>query len=223
MQNHAPLKSGAGEASIDVQPLIQERWDDLLTLFGKQGACSGCWCMWWRLSQAEFNRGVGTPNREAFQAIVNGGGVPGLLAYRHGQPVGWCFAGPRGEFGRLQRSPTLRAPDDQPVWSIVCFFIKRGHRQQGVARALAAAVRCADAHGARMWRATQSIRKENVPETPTCSGVVLDVPEGRIPGGRTPLTEAAYHALCPTRSVALSHPTRRATVANAVMDGFPRN
>ena len=135
--------------TVEVHPATAERWDDVVKLFGERGAYSGCWCMWWRLPQSEFNRGVGAPNRAALQAIVAAGRVPGLLAYHDGVPVGWCAVAPREEFGRLQRSPNLRPLDDQPVWSIVCFFIDRKWRGQGVGAALLrAAVRFAAAQGA---------------------------------------------------------------------------
>lgn len=76
---------------------------------------------------------------------------PGLLAYREGRPVGWVSIAPREEFGRLQRSPTLKPVDGKPVWSIACFFMRRGERGKGVGTALLdAAVRHAADRGARI-------------------------------------------------------------------------
>jgi GNAT superfamily N-acetyltransferase len=44
--------------------------------------------------------------------------------------------------------------DDQPVWSIVCFFINRKHRSQGVAKALLrGALAHAGKHGAKIVEA----------------------------------------------------------------------
>lgn len=59
-----------------------------------------------------------------------------MLAYRDSAPVGWLSLGPRPDFGRIDRSPLFKAVDATPVWSIVCFFIHREHRRQGVASAL---------------------------------------------------------------------------------------
>jgi len=107
--------------------------------------------MWWRETQAEFSRLLGEGNRKAMKAIVDESGVPGLLGYLDGEPVGWCSVAPRGEFGRLNRSPTLRAVDTRPVWSIPCFFVDRHHRNQGVASALlSGAVRYAKKRGAKI-------------------------------------------------------------------------
>ena len=134
---------------LEVHPLTPERWDDLEALFGSRGANSGCWCMWWRVTAAEFTRDAGETLRRGLQAIVDEGRVPGLLAYADGRPVGWCSVAPRDEYGRLQRSPKLGPVDTTPVWAIVCFFIHRTARGHGVASALLdAAVDFAFASGA---------------------------------------------------------------------------
>lgn len=137
-------------ADLAIHPLTPDRWDDLLDLFGPSGAYSGCWCMWWRVTSKEFSDAAGKGLKRRFQALVEAGAVPGLLAYENARPVGWVSLGPRGDFGRLQRSPKLKPVDDEPVWSIVCFFIRRGHRGSGVATALlGAAVEHARKKGAR--------------------------------------------------------------------------
>ena len=75
-------------------------------------------------------------NRSELKALVDAGKVPGLIAYRRKAPVGWISLGPREQFARLKRSPVMRAVDDKPVWSIVCFVVPSEHRGQGVAEAL---------------------------------------------------------------------------------------
>jgi GNAT superfamily N-acetyltransferase len=136
--------------ATEVVPVTAGRWDDVVRLFGPSGAYSGCWCMWWRESAKDFDRNGNAGNRRAMRALVRGGRVPGLLAYREGEPVGWVSVAPRQEFPRIERSPTLKPIDDRPVWSVVCFFIHRRHRRSGVARALLdAAVAHAAVHGAR--------------------------------------------------------------------------
>jgi GNAT superfamily N-acetyltransferase len=137
--------------TLDFHPLTPERWKDLEGLFGERGACGGCWCMWWRLTHREFERNKGEPNRRAMKRIVNSGQVPGILAYRDGRPVGWCSVGPREVYPRLERSRILKRIDDQPVWSVVCFFIARSHRRQGIStKLLRAAVDYAKQNGARI-------------------------------------------------------------------------
>ncbi len=135
--------------SWEFHPLTPDRWQDFEALFGPRGACGGCWCMWWRLSRAEFDRQKGEGNRLAMKAVVESGQVPGILAYAEGKPVGWCSVAPREQFDALARSRVLRPVDDAPVWSVVCFFVDKAYRRRGLTVALLrAAVDYAAAHGA---------------------------------------------------------------------------
>lgn len=136
---------------MEVHPVTADRWGDLEDFFGPSGAYSGCWCMWWRITAAEFSEQAGSGLKERFSALVAEGLRPGLLAYADGVPVGWISFGPREEFGRIERSPKLKPIDAQRVVSIVCFFIARQHRRQGVGRVLLrAAVEHARADGVKM-------------------------------------------------------------------------
>jgi len=126
--------TAAGE--LNFHPLTAGRWKDLETLFGVHGAYGGCWCMWWRTTRAQFERNGGEGNRAAFKAIVDHQIIPGILAYRGDEPVGWCSVAPREQYGALERSPVLKRIDDRKVWSIVCFFIPRREQGKGVATAL---------------------------------------------------------------------------------------
>jgi GNAT superfamily N-acetyltransferase len=92
--------------------------------------------MWWRLPRAEYEHSKGEPNREALKALVMGDEPPGLLAYVEDQPAGWCAVAPRADFPVLARSRVLKPVDDLPVWSVVCFFVARPYRRQGLGVAL---------------------------------------------------------------------------------------
>jgi GNAT superfamily N-acetyltransferase len=134
---------------IVVRPVTAERWADVERLFGKNGACGGCWCQWWHQTPTEYTALHGEGNRLLLKQSVESGAEPGLLAYVGEQPVGWCAVGPRHSYSRLARTRILQPVDDQPVWSVVCFFVARPFRRQGVTRALlAAAVGYAREHGA---------------------------------------------------------------------------
>lgn len=136
---------------VTIRPLTPDRWSDLERLFGPRGACGGCWCMWWRLPRSRFERQKGAANRRAFKKIVASGAVPGLLAYVGREPVGWCAVQPRDEFAGLDRSRVLRRVDDEPVWSVPCFYIAKEHRGAGVSRRLLeAAIAHARKQGARI-------------------------------------------------------------------------
>lgn len=126
------MTPASGKPVLRFRPLTPECWDDFQQLFGERGACAGCWCMWWRLKRSDFERRKGAANRRAIKAIVHGGQVPGILAYRERDPVGWCAVAPRESYPVLERSRILKPLDDEPVWSVVCFFVEREHRGHGV-------------------------------------------------------------------------------------------
>ena len=154
MKSDAAESAATAHPTLDVQPLTLDRWRDLEALFGEQGACAGCWCMWWRLKAREWREGAGEGNRQALHELVAAGHVPGLLGYVAGEPVGWCSLGPRAEFPRLNGSSIARPVDDRPVWTILCFFVRRGQRRQGLTGALLrAAIAWAGARGARILEA----------------------------------------------------------------------
>jgi len=119
-------------SNIEFYPVTPRRWKDIENLFGERGACGGCWCMWWRLSRAQFNKQKGEGNRKAMKKIVDSGEVPGILAYSNSQPIGWCAVAPRERFILLENSRILKRVDDKPVWSVVCFFVARPFRRNGV-------------------------------------------------------------------------------------------
>jgi GNAT superfamily N-acetyltransferase len=136
---------------VVIHPLTPDRWADFVKLFGKKGACAGCWCMWWRLPRAQWREQRGAGNKRAIHGIVKAGPPPGLLAYVDGQPAGWCALAPRGVYPGLAKSRVLRPVDDRPVWSITCFFVARPFRRCGLTvRLLRAAGRFARQHGAQV-------------------------------------------------------------------------
>ncbi len=89
-----------------------------------------------RLSGAEFSANGNKGNKAAMQKIVKRNEIPGLLAYAAGKPVGWISLGPRPVYSRIERSPLFKPLDEKLVWSVVCFFIHRDFRNQGVGRSL---------------------------------------------------------------------------------------
>ncbi len=159
--------------ATDIRPLTATDWDNLEHLFGTHGASAGCWCMWWRQTDAEFNRLRGESNRLALKSLVESGTIPGLLAYQDGIPVGWCAVGPRESYSRLERSRTLARVDNQPVWSVTCFYIERRHRRTGLMRTLlTSAVDWAAANGAHIVEAYPFVLSERARASAAYTGVV---------------------------------------------------
>jgi GNAT superfamily N-acetyltransferase len=107
--------------------------------------------MWWRIKRKDFERQQGDANRQAMREIVEADQVPGILFYEGDEPVVWCSVAPREDFPVLARSPILKPVDDQPVWSIVCFFLAKPYRSQGLlVGVLTSAVEYARNQGARI-------------------------------------------------------------------------
>ena len=118
--------------NISFAPLSSGNWKDFEKLFGPNGACAGCWCMYWRLPKKTWKEYQGAGNKRKIKQLVSKGVFTGLLAYIDSKPVGWCSLGPREDFPALEKSRILGRFDDKPVWSIVCFFIDKDHRRKGV-------------------------------------------------------------------------------------------
>lgn len=154
-------------------PLTIDRWGDLEQLFGPRGAYGGCWCMWWRSTRAEFEARGNAGNKQAMRQLVEAGVVPGILAYRGSEPVAWCSVAPREQYGSLERSRVLKRLDDQPVWSIVCFYIPRRHQGRGLMRALIrAAVEHVRQQGGKLVEAYPTLpRGRKLPEVSSFMGI----------------------------------------------------
>ena len=118
-----------------VRPLTPDLWPRLEELFGPIGACNGCWCMFWRIGSV-YTKRARDENRADFKRIVKKGPPPGLLAFSGDTVVGWVQVTPRASLPGLDRSRMTAAVDDKPVWSISCFYIRRGWRGKGVVSAL---------------------------------------------------------------------------------------
>jgi GNAT superfamily N-acetyltransferase len=152
-----PLHSGYNQnmrrAAFDFEfyPLTTDRWLDLVKLFEHHGNPGYCWCMTWRATSAEYKQLDSAGRKRALRSLVNSRVPIGVLAYHADQPVGWCSIAPRETYARLEKSTTLKRIDDRPAWSVVCFFVRRDLRGQGLAlHLLQAAVEYAASHGARI-------------------------------------------------------------------------
>lgn len=141
-----------------IEPLTNERIDDLATLFGADRSASGCWCMWFIVRVKDYHANGPAGNERRFRTLAADDPHPlGLVAYRDGAPVGWSALGPRARFARAARTPTMastiRAEDDE-VWLAPCVFVAAQARGRGVARAMVAAtVDHARASGAKALEA----------------------------------------------------------------------
>ncbi|MGO4147550.1 GNAT family N-acetyltransferase [Paenarthrobacter sp. YAF11_1] len=134
-------------------------WAAVEELFGTKGEPSRCWCRWFALAGKEWDTTSADDRKEMLKSAFSAEPAPGVMAFRNGDPVGWCAVEPRAAYGRLKRSPVLRADtpaatDDTALWAISCFVVAPSHRRTGVSSALlAAAVNHAFTNGAEVLEA----------------------------------------------------------------------
>jgi GNAT superfamily N-acetyltransferase len=118
---------------LTFEPLTKDNWGKFLQLFGNKGACGNCWCMYYRLKKQDYQEGKQDDgNKNAMKEIVWDNRPAGVLGFYDGQPIAWCAFAPREDFQKLEKSRVHKRIDDQPVWSIPCFFIDKAFRRHGV-------------------------------------------------------------------------------------------
>lgn len=144
-------------SDVDVRPVTAQLWPDLERFFGPSGAYANCWCAFFRVRSKDFESGCrdqGAGNKRLLRRLTLDNEVPGLLAFRGSEPVGWVSVAPRDQFVRVTNSRLLKPPepnsdDERGVWSVVCFWAPKQHRGQGIADTLLhAALEHAYSHGA---------------------------------------------------------------------------
>ncbi|MGB3831595.1 MAG: GNAT family N-acetyltransferase [Mesorhizobium sp.] len=143
-----------------VRPVTAELWPDFEDLFGKQGACYGCWCTHFRLPPAVRRQNDRESNKDHIRARIEAGPPPGLLAFEEGRAVGWMQVGPRADVPEWNNAGRGSAPADPAdaadpgVWAISCFFIRSKARGKGLSHRLVAdGIAFARENGARLLEA----------------------------------------------------------------------
>jgi predicted GNAT family acetyltransferase len=140
-----------------IMPLTPELWPAFEALFGKSGACYGCWCTHFRLPPALRRVNDRQRNKDHMRARVEAGPPPGLLAFDGEEAIGWMQVGPRADVPEWNRPARASAPldpgdaGDPAVWVVSCFFIHRQARGRGLTHALVAGgIDFARSNGARL-------------------------------------------------------------------------
>ena len=132
-------------------PVTAARWSDLEAFFRANGNPNYCWCMRWRLRSSDFGKENAAGRKQKLKKMVQADVPIGVLAYYGGKVIGWCSVAPRETFEALERSRVLKRIDEQPVWSVTCFFVDRTFRGQGMTEnLLKAAVAYARSQGANL-------------------------------------------------------------------------
>ncbi len=130
---------------ISIEPLTPALWPAFEALFGRQGACYGCWCTCFRLPPAARRASTGLRNKDFIRARIEAGPPPGLLAIEGGTALGWMQIGPRADVPEWNNRGRASAPlgeadaADPAIWAISCFFVRTAARGGGLTHRLVAA------------------------------------------------------------------------------------
>ena len=149
-------KETAGSTDDKLQGLTfhevdRGRFNDLVTLFESRGGPKNCWCMVWRANSVEARRTGGASRKAAFTRRVRQGVPVGILGYVDAKPIAWCSIAPRSTYRNLGGAAEKTG---ETVWSLVCFFVTREYRGQGMAtRLMRAAIDHARQRGATVIEA----------------------------------------------------------------------
>jgi GNAT superfamily N-acetyltransferase len=147
-----------------IVPANEAPWADLAAVFGASDYPAMCLCQrlkvagWiWRdstqLQRMEMLRqqtGCGDPGATA---------TSGLVGYLDGEPAGWVAVEPRVAYPKLRTSPVpwrgrAEDKDDDGVWAVTCFVVRKGYRGRGLTYPLAeATIDFARSRGARALEA----------------------------------------------------------------------
>lgn len=110
--------------------------------------------MTWRVQKAIYEKLKGEGNKKALHRLVEKEEPIGVIAFVGDEPAGWCAVAPREKYVRLQSSRVLKPIDDQPVWSVSCFFIAKPFRRKGLSvKLLNASLAYAKKEGAKIVEA----------------------------------------------------------------------
>ncbi len=137
---------------------------DLDAVFGMSDYPGRCRCQrfkvegwFWRDTTQEQR--IGMLRAQTACGDADAVATSGLVAYVDGEPAGWVAVEPRTAYPKLRTSRIpwkFRAEDkdDDGVWAVMCFAVRKGYRGRGLTYPLAAAtVDHARRHGARALEA----------------------------------------------------------------------
>lgn len=136
---------------IAVRPVTRTNWEDFVRLFESKGAPHYCWCSPYRTRDAKHLENG--EKKGLMKDLVSQGTPIGVLAFDGDEPIGWCSIAPRETYVRLGKSRTMRraTPLTTSTWTVLCFFVSRSRRGQGLTQALLeGAVTFAKRHGAKV-------------------------------------------------------------------------
>lgn len=121
---------------ITTRPATMREWDDVRAALTGGGDGRSCQCAWPLLTNAEWRTTTVAEREELLRRELQDGPPPGLVAYVDGAAAGWIRVGPKPAQRRTARSRVAAVSpepsDDDSVWAITCFSVRKEHRCLGL-------------------------------------------------------------------------------------------
>jgi GNAT superfamily N-acetyltransferase len=152
------------DAEMTIIPANEASSDDLAAIFGTADYPGRCQCQrfkvvgwFWRDSTQEERTAM--LREQTACGDPDAASTSGLVAYVDSEPAAWVAVEPRTAYPKLR---TSRVPwtgrredkDDDGIWAVTCFVVRKGYRGRGLTYPLArATVGFAQEHGARALEA----------------------------------------------------------------------
>jgi GNAT superfamily N-acetyltransferase len=148
---------------VRIVPANQASWDDLTAIFSADYAAR-CLCQRFKVPGWIWRDTTQDERTSALcsQTACGNPDAPttsGLVGYVEDEPAGWVAVEPRTAYPKLR---TSRIPwagraedkDDDGIWAVTCFVVRKGYRGRGLTYPLArATIDFARTHGARALEA----------------------------------------------------------------------
>lgn len=144
---------------VSVEAASADRFADVQHALAGGGDGASCQCQWWTLTNAQFSATGVDDRRRMLHDEIDVDPPPGLVAYVEGAAAGWVRVGPRVRQPRLERTRAFASVSEQPwddesVWAVTCFVVRKERRREGLnAALLEAAIPFARDGGARILEA----------------------------------------------------------------------
>ena len=128
------------EEDVRIVPANNASWDDLQDIFGTTDA-GHCQCQRFKVVGWIWRDSTQAERTAMLQAQTACGdrtaaATSGLVAYVDDEPAGWVAVEPRTAYPKLR---TSRVPwsgrdedkDDDGIWAVTCFVVRKGYRGRG--------------------------------------------------------------------------------------------
>jgi GNAT superfamily N-acetyltransferase len=148
---------------MNIVPADEAPWDDIAAIFGATDYPSRCQCQRFKVPGWIWRDSTQEQRIAALRAQTAAGS--GLVGYVDDEPAGWVAVEPRTAYPKLR---TSRVPwtgrdedkDDDGVWAVTCFVVRKGFRGRGLTYPLAlATIDFARTRGAKALEAYPMVTK----------------------------------------------------------------